>query len=130
MSDLPQASADRDERYLLHYIDQRLDILLSHEDVGPEARTKLRHLLAHYAKSPHPFRACMRDNLKRFGPGRTEKICATIKDTLRGHHGWRAGRQGVGASMPDIDNETLELFEKIPSEAVDRLILEASGYGP
>lgn len=77
------------------------------DTVGPEAREKLRGILKHYAKNPHPFRACVRDNMKRFGPGRTEQVCATLKDIIRGTTRWRA----VEASDTDPDTTPITLTD-------------------
>lgn len=72
-------------------IDQVVDRITFAEadSVGPDARSKLKGILKHYAKDPHPFRACVTDNMKRFGPGRTEAVCATLKDIIRGTTRWR-----------------------------------------
>jgi hypothetical protein len=34
--------------------------------ISPAARVKLRGILKKYAKSPHPFRACVKDNMEIF----------------------------------------------------------------
>lgn len=59
------------------------------------ARGPLRNLIAFYMKKPHPFRACVRDNTKRFGRERAERVCATLKDLGRGTTKWRQGNQGI-----------------------------------
>lgn len=122
---LAEAQAQRDDLLLAEAIDSRLDILLSHADVSPTERNHLRRLLQHYAKSPHPFRACVRDNMKRFGPGRTEKVCATVKDMIRGTHRWRG--QGVEASdAPEVTPEVERLLLSIPDDQLDRLMMEVT----
>lgn len=92
--------------------DQQFDIYLSSKNVGPEARRKLSGLLKYYAKKPHPFRACVRDNRKRFGPGRTEAVCATLKDIIRGTTHWRNNKDkdkgAAGLSNLSEDNSKLE----------------------
>ena len=70
---------------------ETLDMYLSAKNVGPEARNKLKGLLKYYAKKPHPFRACVKDNRKRFGT-RTEAVCATLKDIIRGGTDWRGNK--------------------------------------
>jgi len=55
------------------------------------ARGPLRHLIAFYMKKPHPFTACVRDNEKRFGRERAERVCATLKDLGTGTTKWRHG---------------------------------------
>jgi hypothetical protein len=74
-------------------------------NVSPADMKRLKPLLKHYAKKPHPFRACVRDNRKRFGP-LTEKYCAIIKDLIRGTTKWRSTERKKGLS----DNTLKELF--------------------
>ncbi len=126
VAEVEKARANRNEQLLFERIDEQLDILFSAKDVGPEARRKLRHLLSYYAKKPHPFRACVRDNMKRFGPGRVERVCATLKDIIRNTTKWRKGRQSFNASdiPPELDEETEALLLSIPDEKLERLILE------
>lgn len=57
-------------------------------NVSPADLKKLRPLLRFYAKKPHPFRACVKDNQKRFGP-LTDKYCAVLKDLIVGNTKWR-----------------------------------------
>lgn len=118
---LLSAQQAREDTLLSEEIDRRLDVLLSHQDVSPEARGHLRKLLKHYAQEPHPFRSCVRDNMKRFGPGRTEKVCATVKDMIRGTHTWRS----VEASdLPEIDTEIESILLSIPDDALDKIVME------
>lgn len=90
------------------------------DTVSPQAREKLRGILKHYAKSPHPFRACVRDNMKRFGPGRTEKVCAVLKDIIRGTTSWRHHEDGFAASDADMpvltDTERDEILAAFSDE--------------
>jgi len=116
-------------------MERALDALLLGEGgggaktVGPHARKKLKGLLEYYAKKPHPFRACVRDNRKRFGP-RTEAYCATLKDIIRGTTKWRGknnpkdkGTKGLKSveklSEPMIDDELALLLEQITDESID-----------
>jgi hypothetical protein len=71
----------------------------NHKLVTPAERARLAPLLRHYAKSPHPFTACVRDNRKRFGP-RTEAVCAVLKDVLRGSTMWRG--KGKNLSVAEL----------------------------
>jgi hypothetical protein len=49
-------------------------------DVSPADRKKLRALIAHYAKKPHPFTACYRDQIKHgLSPEHAKRRCAVIK---------------------------------------------------
>lgn len=59
-------------------------------DVTPHDQYMLRNLMKYYAKSPTPFRSCMKDNTKRFGP-RTAAICAVMKDLIMHTTKWRKG---------------------------------------
>lgn len=58
--------------------------------IPPEHRKKINSIVKYYRKKPHPFRACVRDNRKRFGP-RTEQVCAVVKDMALGTTKWRKG---------------------------------------
>jgi hypothetical protein len=116
---LLEAREHREDKLLNKAIDESLELLFSEADtVGPRQRHQLRGLLRFYAKKAHPFRDCVRDNMKRFGPGGTEKVCATLKDIIRGTTHWRGhpeldhGAPGaVAASTPPIiDEETAELL--------------------
>lgn len=121
-----------------NFLDKHLPVMLSEADtVGPDARHKLRGILKHYAKEPHPFRACVRDNMKRFGPGRTEKVCATLKDIIRGTTKWRGhpgadhGAPGAVAASdssvlpPEIDEGVEMLLLAIPDDALEAFVFEA-----
>lgn len=121
------------------FLDRQLDVLLSEADtVGPDARHKLRGILRHYAKSAHPFRDCVKDNMKRFGPGRTEAVCATLKDVIRGTTKWRGhpgadhGAPGAMAASdaPQIDEETATILLSLPSDTLDKLIFDAQEVIP
>lgn len=59
------------------------------KQVSPKAKKQLHGLLKFYAKKAHPFEACVRDNTKRFGKDRAEKVCAVLKDIIRGTTKWR-----------------------------------------
>lgn len=109
-------------------------LLLSSKTTGPHARYKLRYLLRYYAKQSHPFRACVKDNMKRFGPGKTEAYCATLKDIIRGTTKWRGknnpqdhGSPGVApafvkASEGDffIDDELALILSEITDEQIEQ----------
>lgn len=131
---LSEAREERRERMMFDAIDQRVDLLLSAKTVGPHARYKLRNLLKYYAKKPHPFRACYKDNVKRFGPRGAAQVCATLKDIIRGTTKWRKGGrkhmsdEGLGDAvvvdfdMPEIDDETMELIEMITDDELVALV--------
>jgi len=142
MNDLTLAEAQqaREDRLLDDWLDGQMTLLFAHagaapgvseaDTVGPDARHKLRGILRHYAKDPHPFTACVNDNMKRFGPGRTERVCAVLKDIIRGTTHWRGhpeldhGAPGAIAAA-EIDEDTERLLLSIPSDLLERFALEA-----
>lgn len=94
---------DRLDRVLMSEIDGRLELLLANYQrvtANPRSMGYLRFLLKHYAKDPHPWHACVRDNMKRFGPGKTEALCGVLKDTIRQTTYWRHGHGGH-SKVPD-----------------------------
>jgi hypothetical protein len=115
------AQQSREDALLMEDIDRRIDLLFSEADtVGPDARHKLRGILRHYAKMPHPFRACVKDNMKRFGPGRTERVCATLKDIIRGTTKWRGHPAADhGSAGLSLDEEVEKLLLSIPDEKLE-----------
>jgi hypothetical protein len=128
--ELSLAQQAREDALMLAYIDEQLDVVLAARDVSPQARNRLRGLLAYYAKKRNPFRACVRDNMKRFGPRRTEAICATLKDMIRGTTKWR-GERGVAGSDNYSDNyvindEVADLLLSISDEELEKIVFNAS----
>jgi hypothetical protein len=115
------AQASREEALIDQAIDRRLELIFARDEhpgvsqantVGPHARHQLKGLLRYYGKDSHPFTSCVNDNMKRFGPNRTEKVCATLKDIIRGTTHWRGhpeldhGEPGaIAASAPEIGEE-------------------------
>lgn len=101
ITDIELASEKRHEEILESDIDNRLDVLLSNYQKvtsNPRSMGYLRFLLRHYAKQAHPWRACYRDNFKRFGE-KTAALCGVLKDTLRQTTYWR-GKAGH-SKVPD-----------------------------
>lgn len=98
-------------------------LLLGAERASPSDRKKLKGILKKYAKSPHPFRACMRDNEKRFGPERAARVCATLKDIIRGTTKWRGNKKkdkgAPGVKNLQVDDTLAILLESISDEAID-----------
>ena len=143
MNDLTLAEAQRarEDRLLGEWVERQMDVLLvdvagrapgvsEADTVGPDARHKLKGILQHYAKDPHPFTACVHDNMKRFGPGRTERVCAVVKDIIRGTTKWRGhpeldhGAPGAVAAA-EIDEDVERLLLSIPSDRLERFAFEA-----
>lgn len=109
LTDIKKASVNREESILNSELDRRIDLLLSNYQrvtANPRSMGYLRFLLRHYAKDPHPWRACYRDNFKRFGP-KTAALCGVLKDTLRQSSAWRGhpesdhGAPGVAIGEAD-----------------------------
>lgn len=114
------------------HIDTRLAKVQLAAPIAPPARVKLRNILKYYAKQPHPFRACVKDNMKRFGPGRTEAVCATLKDTIRGRKDWRGknnpkdkGTAGLSDDAPTVDGDVLVALNAISETDLQQIFMEA-----
>lgn len=61
-------------------------------DVTPADKKKLRPLILHYMKQPHPFTACVRDQIKHgVSPDHARRRCAVLKDLGTGTTKWRKG---------------------------------------
>ena len=144
--ELRAAQRAREDLLLDDVIDRRLEVLFAPpgtgaatpgvsqaDTVGPGARHKLRGLLRYYAKKDHPFTACVADNMKRFGPNRTERVCATLKDIIRGTTHWRGhpeldhGAPGAVAASgaPEIDAEVAELLLSMSESDLEILFSDA-----
>lgn len=135
-----QALARRLDRELDEVIDQSLSVCFSEADtVGPRQRHQLRGLLRYYAKKEHPFTACVKDNTKRFGPGGADKVCATLKDIIRGTTHWRGhpeldhGSMGAVAASdeqpPMIDEDLGKLLLSMEEKDLYGMIFAAAEKG-
>lgn len=97
MDTLSEARARRADMLLDELLDRELPLLFAATAAKDPAATAkavgpLRNLLKYYAKFPHPFTKCVRDNRKRFpAPGQVERICARLVDILKGTTKWRHG---------------------------------------
>jgi hypothetical protein len=67
--------------------------------VSPGARKKIDPIVRHYRKEAHPFTACVRDNTKRFGKDRAERMCAVVKDMGKATTKWRAREAACAVEM-------------------------------
>lgn len=130
--------AARDQRLdimLDQLIDARLEGLMLNAKTtmaNPKAMKRLAPLIKFYAKKPHPFTACVKDNRKRFGP-LTEKYCAVIVDIIHGGDThWRNGGSKTGRTVstgihasdeipPFITDEMVSLLEELPAPTKERL---------
>lgn len=108
-------------------------VYLSNADrVGPQARNKLKGILKHYAKSPHPFADCVKDNTKRFGADGAKKICAVDKDIIEGTTKWRGKKTpstpspqylSIACPIVDYDDDVIALLS-LYAELDVRKVLE------
>jgi hypothetical protein len=123
---LEQAREERNDREIDQMIADKLAKANLAAPISAHARVKLRGILKKYAKSPHPFRACVKDNMKRFGPGRTEAVCATLKDTIKGNKNWRKGGGHAMASEDEavIDADVLLALDAISEIDLQKIFLE------
>lgn len=87
--------------------DSYMAVCLSAKDVTPADKKKLSGILKHYAKMQHPFTACVRDNRKRFGEKGAERVCAVLKDIIRGTTMWRSTERRQNLSEATLN----ELFQ-------------------
>jgi hypothetical protein len=120
---LEQAREERFDREIDKMISDKLTEAKLAAPISPTARVKLRGILKKYAKEAHPFRACVRDNTKRFGPGRAEAVCATLKDVIKGRKDWR----GAGVKASDdlvIDGDVLLALDAISEIDLSEIFLE------
>jgi hypothetical protein len=129
---LSEAQEARADLILEQQLEARL-LALGAGNVGPDARKKLMPLLKHYAKKRKPFTACVRDNRKRFGQKGAEKICATLKDIIRGTTKWRGHKnkdkgsvlsehQHVDHDMPDVPEDVVELLMQLSDSEIDEIV--------
>jgi hypothetical protein len=122
---LEQAREQRFDREIDQMISDRLAAAHLAAPVSPTAKVKLRNILKKYAKSAHPFRECVKDNMKRFGPGRTEAVCATLKDTIKGRKDWRKGGTVMaGEENLEIDGDVLLALDAISEVDLQEIFLE------
>jgi hypothetical protein len=98
-------------------------------NVSPADMKRLRPILEKYKKSPHPFRACVKDNKKRFGPN-VNKYCAVIKDLIEGSTKWRGKKKGLSESTLaelfglEVDYPDILFFSEISEEEMEQILAE------
>lgn len=123
-----QARERRLDEALNLAIDQHIDMRLSKVQlatpISPQAKVKLRGILKAMAKEKHPFRACVTKLMPKFGPGRTEAVCATLKTEIKGKP-WDKG--GVKASEEEIviDGDVLVALDAVSEHDLMEIFLEA-----
>jgi hypothetical protein len=145
-AELLAAQQAREDLLLDEVIDKRMELLFQlspsrlkrggvskASTVGPHARHQLRFLLRYYAKQSHPFTQCTHDNMKRFGPNRTERVCAVLKDIIRGTTHWRQhpeldhGAPGavLASDAPTMDDEVADLLLSLSESELEVLFSDA-----
>ena len=115
------------DRRLGSEFDDQIAMLCSElqlEQMNPKAAHQLRGILKHYAKEKHPFTACVRDNTKKFGKDRAERICATIKDQIWGTTKWR----GKGDKSGEGPHPYAGMSEGAIIAGAEDVELDADGY--
>lgn len=114
-------------------MDDYLSIALAnYQRVTPGEKKKLKGLMAHYAKKPHPFTSCVNDNTKRFGKERAEKICAVLKDLIKGTTKWRGEERKKNLSEStmkelfeiNIDDSFYHYIEELSEEDIEDMTKE------
>jgi hypothetical protein len=121
---LEQAREERLNQEIDQMISDRIAKANLAAPIAPGARVKLRNILKKYAKSAHPFRECVKDNMKRFGPGRTEAVCATLKDQIKGNKNWRKGGANTSESDLVIDADVLLALDAVSEYDLQEIFLE------
>jgi hypothetical protein len=122
---LAQAREERIDREIDAMIAEKLKKAHLATPISPHARVKLRGILKKYARSAHPFRDCVRDNMKRFGPGRTEAVCGTLKATIKGTGRKVAASEATGLDDMVIDADVLLALDAISEIDLQEIFLEA-----
>lgn len=95
--------------------------------VSPKAKTKLRGVLKKYAKEKSPFKACVIDQTKQFGPGRAEAVCASIKDTIKTTKGFppTKGSKVNASDDSSIDGEMLVALNALSEIDLQGVFMDA-----
>ncbi len=122
---------------ILELTDEQLDdylmvSLANYQRVTPGERKKLKGLMAYYAKKKHPFTECVRDNTKRFGKDRAERICAVLKDLIKGTTKWRGEEKKAHLSEStlrelfeiDVDDAFYKYIEELTDEEIEAVMAD------
>lgn len=85
-------------------------------NVSPADLKRLRPLLEHYRKKPHPFRSCFRDQVKHgLSRKHAARRCAVLKDLIHGSTNWR-GKSKVVKSSGEWTPEVVETIDRIAKQ--------------
>lgn len=96
-------------------------------NITPADMKRLRPLLNHYKTMAHPFRACVKDNKKRFGPN-VNKYCAVIKDLIEGTTDWRKKKKNLSEETLaelfslDVDRDFVLFASELSEEEIQQMI--------
>lgn len=128
-----EAGQARIERAIDAKIDAFIESRLAKADlaapISVPAKVKLRGILKKYSREAHPFRACVRDNAVRFGPGRVEAVCATLKDPIKGIKGMVKGSKAAMTSEDiALDGEVLLAIDAISSVDLRGIFMDARAF--
>lgn len=130
-SEVSAAAQARIERAIDDKIDAFLESSLKTvglaDKVSTKAKTKLRGVLKKYAKETNPFKACVVDQTKQFGPGRAEAVCASIKDTIKTSKGFPSSKGAKVNASDDssIDGEMLVALNALSEVDLQGVFMDA-----
>lgn len=96
-------------------LERKINEVLTHLAVSPSDKKKLAPLLKHYGKMAHPFRSCVRDQIKHgLSRDMANRRCARLKDLIKGTTKWR----GKGNKMSADDQEFVRLAADLSPTAL------------
>lgn len=83
--------------------------------VSPTAKKKLKGIIDKYKHSKTPWRDCVKDNTKRFGPEKVKAVCGVIKALGK----QPTSKAGLSESCPvvEMDDESFSLLYAISQSA-------------
>lgn len=120
-----QVLAEHADRALDKLIADRMASAKLAAPIPPTARVKLKSILKKYARDPHPFTACVRDNMSKYGPGRTEAVCATLKGVIKGVDASKTAPANASEGDAVIDADVLLALDAISEIDLQEIFLEA-----
>lgn len=121
MNTLAEARGKRIDEQLDEHIDGLL--IKANLAIPVTAKIKLRDVLKKYAKDPNPFRACVKGEMGKFGPGRVESVCASLKQTIKTNKNFSKGSANMGDVI--IDGDVLLALDAVSEIDLQEIFLEA-----
>lgn len=91
----------------------RLDGPGSASRVTPEARKKLKGIIDKYKHSKTPWKDCVADNTKRFGPEMVKHVCGVVKALGKSTATTVSTKLGDSCPTEEMDKETFDLLYRI-----------------